>query len=404
MTIERCDRITDIVSLCGGGVPAVFYATGILYALHKSGKLMETVDGVKVLNQSLLFTSSSGGVVPLLLLQYVIHNDLHNLRDDWFEHYIVKTMDKINTVSMSQIYISAILKSMAVYNGSVPELVRICNDIVKNLILDILPKEIIDGKPVTFYDLPCFPFKYNYVVDSAFNDSPVVSNDFTHLNNINVVSQITEVMITCCIALSFSYLTNGTLNDAALLIDNDVLCLENYVNLKHLYYYSLKAYDAKTNDAYRDSNIFTVSNFDLRTTRIYNYRAINNLKLYASKRTGEQRPFKFHLVTFPNKYDPILKYDNKIYRDLVPNMFYQIDYPTPLAFLGIFNGDSRMLQLMFLVGAFETLSVYGEPTETADTLTDTLTAVYKEALDNPYDIYFKKDPFSVISRLLFSII
>ena len=75
MTVELCERVTDVVSLCGGGIPAIFYATGTLYSLHKSGKLLETVDGVKVLNRSLLITSSSGGTIPLLFLHCIINNN-----------------------------------------------------------------------------------------------------------------------------------------------------------------------------------------------------------------------------------------------------------------------------------------------------------------------------------------
>ena len=307
----------------------------------------------------------------------------------------------IQPINMAQLYISSIVKSMSIYSGLSQELIRISNYIINRIIVDVMPPEVVNGKNFTFFNDACCQFRYNYVVDSAFNDSPIVSNDFTHLNGLSLVSQLSEIITTCCIAISFSYIKSGTLNDAALLIDNDILSLDSYVNLKNIYYYSLNAYDAKTNNAYREPNLFTVSNFSVRTTRIYNYRAINNLKLYASKKTEEGHKVEFNLITFPNKYDPICKYNNKIYRDLVPNIFYQNDFPEILTFLGIFNGDSRMLQLMFIIGAFETMSVLKISEETANTLTDTLPLVYKQTLNDPYNVYFKQDPLSILGRLLF---
>lgn len=401
MTIERCERITDVISLCGGGIPAVFYATGILYALHKSGQLLETVDGVKVLNRSTIITASSGGTIPLIFLQCVINNNLHNSRDDWFEHYIIKNIDMIQPLNMAQLYIASLVKSMFVYMGNSSEIIRICNQELKRIISDVMPDEITNGKQIHFTNDACCQFRYNYVVDSPFNDSPVVSNDFSHLNGFDIITQISDLITTCCIAISFSHLKIGTLNDAALLIDNDILCLDSYTNLKNIYYYSLTAYDAKTNNAYREPNIFTVTSFSVRASRIYNYRSINNLRLYASSRSTENKKVHFNLITFPNKYDPICKYNNKIYKDLVPNIFYQNDFPEIFTFLGIFNGDSRMLQLMFLIGAFETMNVHDVSSETATKLTETLPVIYKQTLDDPYNVYYKQDPLSVLGRLFF---
>lgn len=401
MILETCEHVTDVVSLCGGGIPAIFYATGILYSIHKSDKLLQTVDGVKVLNKSLLITASSGGTIPLLLLQCVLNNDLHNSRDDWFEHYIIKYIDMIQPISMGQLYITSLVKSMCVYMGTSSEIIRICNDTINKLISDVIPPEIANGKQLFFKDTACSQIRYNYVVDSAFNDSPIVSNDFTHLNGVNLITQVSEIITTCCIPISFSYLKNGTLNDAALLVDNDILFLDSYMNLKNIYYYSLTAYDEKTNNSFREPNIFSIGNYMDRTSRIYNYRAITNLKLYASSKTESGHTIKFNLITFPNKYDPICKYNNKIYKNLIPNIFYQNDFPEILTFLGVFNGDSRMLQLMFLIGAFETMSAHEVPAEIADKITDTLPIVYKQTFADPYNVYFKQDPFSVLGRLLF---
>lgn len=400
-TVEKCERITDVISLCGGGIPAIFYATGILYSMHKSGKLLEMVDGVNVLNKSLLFTASSGGTIPLLLLHCVITNNLHNSRNDWFEHYIIKHIDKLQPIYMGQMYTASLIKSMCIYYGSSSETIRICNETINQLVKNLLPKEIINGKPLFFMNNACSQIRYNYVIDSEFNESPIVSNDFTNLNNINIVTQISEIITACCIAISFSHIKSGTINDAALLVDNDILELDSYVNLKNINYYSLTAYDEKTNNSYREPNLFSIQDFNIRASRIYNYRAINNLKLYASNKSANGQNLNFNLITFPNKYNPICKYNNKIYKELIPNIFYQIDFPYLLTFTGVFNGDSRMLQLMFLIGAFETMSINKVPDEQANKLTDDLPVVYKETLDDPYNIYYKTDPLSVLSRLIF---
>jgi hypothetical protein len=285
--------------------------------------------------------------------------------------------------------------------GTSSEIIRICNDTINKIISDVIPSEIASGKSLVFKNDACSQIRYNYVVDSAFNDSPIVSNDFTHLNGVNLITQVSEIITTCCIAISFSYLKPGTLNDAALLVDNDILFLDSYVNLKNIYYYSLTAYDEKTNNSFREPNLFSIRNYTDRSSRIYNYRAINNLKLYASFKTESGHPIKFNLITFPNKYDPVCKYNNKIYKDLVPNIFYQNDFPEILTFLGAFNGDSRMLQLMFLIGAFETMSVHGMPDDIACKLADTLPSAYKQTLADPYNVYYKQDPLSILGRLLF---
>jgi hypothetical protein len=397
MTKEKCARITDVVSLCGGGIPAVYYASGILYALHKTGKLLETVDGEKVLNRSFLFTASSGGVLPLLIVDCILQNNLHNTRDDWFEYYIIKSVEKVQPNCMAQLYLASFIKSIAIYNGTFSEIIRLCNETIKALLISILPPEIYNGKSLIFANKPCSQLRYNYVVDSAFNDSPILSNDFTHLDGIDIVTQISELITACCIAISFSYIKDGTLNDAALLVDNDILGLDNYINLKNIYYFSLNAYDAKTNNSYRESKLFSVPGFRERSSRIQNYRAINNLKTYTSNACTSGQHINFILIVFPNKYNPQCKYNNKIYKDLVPNIFLQTDFIE--TFTGIFNGDSRMLQLMFLIGAFETMHVNNISQDIADTLTDTLPVVYTQTLDDPYNVYFKQDPLSILGRI-----
>jgi hypothetical protein len=60
-----------------------------------------------------------------------------------------------------------------------------------------------------------------------------------------------------------------------------------------------------------------------------------------------------------------------------------------------------MLQLMFLIGAFETMSINGMSDEIASKIADTLPEVYKQTLADPYNVYYKQDPLSVVGRLLF---
>jgi hypothetical protein len=400
---NRCENITDVISLCGGGIPAIYYGTGILYGLHKANKLLEKDESGKlILAKHLLITSSSGGMVPLILLQCVLTNQLHINDYNWFENYIINTIDKLNTLLMAKMYGASYLKSIGVYSPYGKELVRISNEVINDILRNVLPKEFINSGPLVFSNTSCCQYRYNYVVDSANSESPVVSNDFTHLNDLNILTQLSELFTACCVPISFSYLIDGTLNDAALLIDNDILALDSYPNLKGIYYYSLNAYDKKTNAAYKEPGIFTLKTFNDRSRRIYNYRAIYNLRTYVCRRNNKNgnSDVKFNLIVFPNKFDPIRKYNNKIYNDLVPAIFLQNDFTTSLSFLGIFNGDERFITLFLLIGAFESMYINKIPYEDSDKLTSTLSNVYKEVLTNPYDIYFKRDPLSVISRLI----
>jgi hypothetical protein len=61
-----------------------------------------------------------------------------------------------------------------------------------------------------------------------------------------------------------------------------------------------------------------------------------------------------------------------------------------------------MNQFMFLLGAYETLYVRGESQETANHITDNLKPIYKETLDDAYNVYFKTDFISVIMRTIAS--
>lgn len=394
------EDVTEIVSLCGGGIAAVTYAQGILYALHKTNRIIKNgSDGKPELNKEIVYTASSGGMLPLIVLQGVINNELYKVREDWFEHYVIETISRISSSDMIQLYIAIIAKSFGIYNNSFPEIVRANNQKIGELILDTLPSEIINGKQYIFTKDKLSYFNYNYVIDSAFNSSPMVSNDFTHLNNFPVHIQIAEAATACCIAVTFSHLQNGILNDAALLVDNDILGLDNYTNLKRIYYYSLTAYDEITNNHYRE-HVFSLKNLEDRSSRIFNYRAINNLKLYCSRKNLriERDPIEFKLIVVPNKYNPLRKYNNKIYNDVVPSMFFQCDFIEITRFIGFYSGDLRMNQFMFLLGAYETLHARGEKSEVADHITDALKPIYKETLDNAYNVYFKTDLISVIMR------
>ncbi len=394
------EDITEIYSLCGGGLPAVLYAQGILYGMYKAGKLIQMENGKRVLNKHILFTGSSGGTIPMLLLQCVINNDLHNSRDDWFEYYINTILDKITPIFMIKLFANSLSKSLCIYNGVLPDLVRHAMVAMTKMLIDILPSPDIFSNQLIFTNDKCSQFLYNYVIDSPSNDMPTVSNDFTHLNGMTTSVQILEIANTCCIPLNFSYLINGTMSDAAFLIDNDILGLEKYVNLKDIYYFTIKAYDAITNNLYREE-LFSFKNYGERSGRIYNYRAINNLRLYCEKRWCiNDSKINFHLITLPNKYNPVRKYKNPIYVDVVPHMFYQNDFINILQFIGLYNGDSRMSQYMFLLGVYETMYVLGVSEEVASRLTDTLPPIYKETLDNAYEVYFGTGPACILCQLL----
>jgi hypothetical protein len=397
-----CKNVTEVISLCGGGIAAIMYAHGILYGLHKLGKLVVNKQGKLVLNENIVYTATSGGVVPLLILQCIINNDLQNTRDDWFEYYITRMLDKIQTYQMIALTTANTVKSFCIYsNTPSTDTVRFMNTIIDIVISQLTTAELQNGKPL-YFDNNTSHFNYNYVIDSQLNDMPEVSNDFTNINNMPLSLQISEILSACCVPLTFSYLNDGILNDAGFMIDNDVLDLDRYCNLKNVYYYTLTAYDGKTNNAYKES-LFSINNFNARVSRVYNYRAINNLKLYCTNRNirgcGQ---IKFNLMTLPNKYNPVMKYNNKIYRELVRNIFVQNDFIPILRYIGIFNGDSRMLQFMFLLGAYETLYAMGGSEELAGTLTDTLPDVYREILDNPSSIYFKDDIVSSLNRFIAS--
>jgi hypothetical protein len=397
-----CDNVTEVISLCGGGIPAIMYAHGILYGLHKLGKLVVNKDGKRVLNENIVYTATSGGVVPLLFLQCIINNDLQNTRDDWFEYYITRMMDKIQTYQMIALTTANTVKSVCIYsNSSSTDTIRAMNNIIDIVINQLTAIEVKNGKSLYFNNYTSH-FNYNYVVDSELNDMPEVSNDFTHLNNMPIMLQITEIISACCVPLTFSYLRDGILNDAGFMIDNDVLNLDRFCNLQNVYYYTLTAYDRKTNNAYKEG-LFSINNFNARVSRIYNYRSINNLKLYCENRNANGcSQIKFNLMTLPNKYNPIMKYDNKIYTELVRHIFVQNDFIPILRYIGIFNGDSRMLQFMFLLGAYETLYAMGGSEELAGTLIDNLPEVYREILDDPHCIYFKTDILSSLNRFIAS--
>jgi len=396
------DSVTTIVSLCGGGIPAVHYCTGILYSLYKCGELLEDIDGKQVINSNLVITASSGGTVPLMLLHFVLTNELHHTRADWFEHYIINTVNLIHPILMIELFGTSLLKSISICS-KITELTRMCSENLRNLVGRVIPSEIMKGKSIHFIeDSIHSQFKYNYVIDSELYDSPVVSNDFTHLNSFDPITQICELIVMCCVPISLSQVKVGIINDAALLIDNDILDLQKFKNLKVIDYYTLRAYDAKTNNSYSDA-LFLIKRFTDRAFRIFNYRAINNIKKYIDtlNLNNPMNQVTFNLVTFPNKFDPVCKYNNKIYRDVVPYIFYQDDFRNDaLSIPGILNGDSRMLQLIFLVGAFETFYLRKVNEETVKIFIDDLPTIYKEVLDNPYYIYFKTDPLSVLSRFV----
>lgn len=397
------DSTTTIISLCGGGMPAVLYGAGILYSLYKSGELLETdSNGNQVINSKLLITASSGGVIPLLLLDLILSNKLHHIRLDWFEYYIINTINKFNPNAFFEIYGTSLIKSLSLCIGTT-DLTRICSENILNLLRKLIPSELLNANAIYFTEES--RFKYNYVVDTSFTESPIISNDFTHLNNFDLLLQLSEVMVSCCIVASISQIKNGIFNDAAIFIDNDILELHKYKNLRTIHYYTLNAYDRITNNSSTNVTSF-IKHLTTTSVAYYNYRAINNIKRYVKSfnlEKSENQQIIFNLMSLPNKFNPIRKYNNKIYKELIPYFFYQDDFNVELIKLsGILNFDSRTVYIFFLIGMFETLYIYKVNEETAKKYTYDLPEIFKEVLDDPYNIYFTN--FSHLKRQFFSLL
>lgn len=382
----KCDCINNVVALCGGGLTAVIYCCGSLYGLHKKNKLVEKKPGATeyTVCKDTVLVSSSGGVIPLLMLHCCIANNLHNSREDWFEYYIIGSIEKLKSETVIQLIPSAMFKSLLIYNRLLPSVIRDVSKFINNKIDEIMHLDMLVGAPLQFGQND--RYLYNYVIDTYDTSFPEVSNDFTNINNYSRRNQLFEILIACTVPVSVSYANKGIINDAALLLDNDIIKLEQYSNLKNIYYYTIQAYDEKTNNQYNES-VFDLFEILDRFGRIYNYRAINNIKLYCAR---VDKNIKFNLITIPNKFNPVLKYDNKIYSELVPYLFFQNDFSNIIRYIALFS--SSFDKLLFLIGVYETLYVLDDKTE-YNKITNYLDKSYSDVMNDPYGIYLQNQTF-----------
>lgn len=382
----NCECIDNVVALCGGGLTAVIYCCGSLYGLHKKSKLVEKKPGATEYTpcKDTVFVSSSGGTIPLLMLHCCIANNLHNSREDWFEHYIIGSIEKLKTETVIKLMPSAMIKSFLIYNRLLPDVIRDISKFIDNTITEIMHPDMLTGAPLCFSDNN--RYLYNYIIDTYDNSFPEVSNDFTHINNYSRRNQLFEILIACTVPVSVSYSKTGIINDAALMVDNDIIKLDQYLNLKNVYYYTITAYDEKTNNQYNES-IFDLFGIMDRFSRIHNYRAINNIKMFCMR---SDKNVKFNLITIPNKFDPVLKYDNKIYSELVPYLFFQNDFSNVVRYVGLYSEPFN--KLLLLLGVYETLYALDDKTE-YNSITNYLDASYDDVLKDPYYIYKQNQTF-----------
>ena len=376
---DEYDNTTDIISLCGGGLSAVLYSTGILYGFHKLGKIIDIKSCAHKPDfyNNMVFCASSGGIIPLLLLNICIDNKLYCERDDWFEYYIIKPIEKLDVSVLLRVFPSSLIKSFLIYNRISSSIINELSTFIKKELSTILPKELLNSMPLVFRKNKFSYFNFNYINDTSFTDSAELSNDFSYLNNLTLTHQITEIFMTCCIPIYISYLKDGITNDAALEINNDILNIQKYKNARNVYYYTLTAYDSNTNNIHKE-NIFNISNFTKQQGIITDFKFINMLK------SGNPQ-INFNLISVPNKYYPICKYYNKIYTELVPYIFFENDFSFIAKFAITYSNGTK--KIVFLFGLYETLYILGDKIQ-HETVLDNLDESYKNALNNPYHEYF----------------
>jgi hypothetical protein len=375
---DEYNNTTDIISLCGGGLSAVLYSTGILYGFHKLGKIIDTKSCDKsVFYNNMVFCASSGGVVPLLLLNICIDNKLYRERDDWFEYYIIKPIEKLDVSVLLKIFPTSLIQSFLIYNRIPSNIINELSVFIKKEFAAILPAELLNSMPLVFRKNKFSYFNFNYINDTSFTDSAELSNDFSYLNNLTLTHQIVEIFMTCCIPIHISYLKTGITKDAALSISNEILDIKKYKNVQNVYYYTLNAYDANTNNVHQE-NIFNISNFTKQLNSITDFKFINMLK-------DVNTATKFNIISIPNKYSPMCKYNNKIYTELVPYIFFENDFSFLTKFTGAYSNGTK--KIVFLFGLYETLYILDDNIK-YQTVLDNLDESYKNTLNNPYHEYF----------------
>jgi len=391
------DKVTVIISLCSGGATAVNYCAGALYGWHKLSKLFvkNDFDNVLILRDNILFTASSGGTIPLMLLELCILNNLHNTRDDWFEYYILTTIDKLNTDKLITIITSSVAKSFFIYNNLSNIVVEEIKIFIRNEIENLIPS-ILLRKQMEFKNplKALSQFNYNAIYESYNPEYAKINNNFTYLNNLDPLTQITDVLFSCIMPVFVSEQIPGYYTDAGVLNSNDIIQIEKYNNLRDIYYYTLESYDIKTqqNDF---TNIFKMSDYTDRIASLYNHNSISGLERAINNGSKILR-VKLHLIPVPNKYDPILKYDNNIYKNIVPYLFLSKDFAFVSTFAGIYSGGFR--KLLILIGMYETCFVFKD-TEIHKMCLSDLDVSYRNALDNAF-VEYRNSKNSFLNGLL----
>jgi len=145
-----------------------------------------------VFYNNMVFCASSGGVVPLLLLNICIDNKLYCERDDWFEYYIIKPIEKLDVSVLLKIFPTSLIKSYLIYNRIPSSIINEISIFIKKELSTILPEELLNSMPLVFRKNKFSYFNFNYINDTSFTDSAELSNDFSHLNNLTLTHQIIE--------------------------------------------------------------------------------------------------------------------------------------------------------------------------------------------------------------------
>jgi hypothetical protein len=226
----------------------------------------------------------------------------------------------------------------------------------------------------------------------------MVTNDFTMLQGIPLIIQIKELFTACCVFYSKSNIIDGIINDEALEDANDILSLELYTKIKSINYYTLVAYDERTNLLSPPINVLqTLSSY---AKKVQNYKAIVRLRTQIELMEQlSNRQIELNLIGLPNKYNPIEKFKNPLYTELVPLIHFEEDFNGLFSFTGYFqNNDVRYILSLF--GFYETLYNLGVSEKAVNKITKRLPKKYKQVLNRCLEIYFPSDFVSVIGQLL----
>ena len=339
------NNITDMYILCGGGLSAVFFNLGIIYSLYQTNQLF---DKNNKFNKNLKFQCVSGACIPTLLLNYVVLNNFQREKG-WFEKYILNPINKLNAFNLLQLYTTNTFKSYLLYSKSDARLIHLFDRYLIDLLKNIVPIEIQNGRRIIFSQN--IQFDYIYILDDTIN-YPSYTADLSFLDNISVNRQIIEIIQRCTIFTNVSTLQTGFTNDPGAEINNIVIDIEKYNGLKRLYFSTLYNYNEITNQVMYAP--FSPSYYLTRLQMIREYQNVLYLRKYCKTRN-----ILFTEYAMPNKFNPVCTFDNKLYNELVPYIFLTDDYNIVERFTGFFLNTSgnKILYILFLFGAFESTNV-----------------------------------------------